>query len=354
MIIDPYKYMKSRSEKILILTFIFLGLIFISYNWWSRNQIKTIENRAPLKQLRVQNNQLIDEDGEKIILRGVAIEDPNYPYSRGIREEDFKELVYNWKVNVIKIPIHPGIWQQAQSQVINNLDKVINLAEKYRVYIIISWNAQGNPITKKTIEASLPFPLKGNPYNPDIELAKDFWSKISSRYKDKPFILYSIFSEPAFISWSEYKIVAEDLIDVIRKENSQALILVSGTEWGYDLSLVLDNPIKRENIIYETHVYPGKGKSYEVWERYFGYLSNKYPVFVGEWGFQRNSEDKNLDGTIEDFGQPFLDYLEQKQFSWTAWVWSKDWKPPMLINWNYQTTEFGEFVKEALEKYQKF
>lgn len=311
---------------------------------------KPVLTERDLPWLHTEENKLVDENGKAIILRGVAIEDPGYGLGRGLNERDFVELTQNWKVNVIRIPVHPDLWEQNPSYTTDYLDKIILFGKKYGMYILLGWHAHGNPITGEVEHVEYQYPYKGNPYNPDFDLAVQFWEKISERYKNNPGVMYSIFNEPAYMSWDEWGPVAEQLIDIIRARNPNSLILVSGVEWGYDLREVGKNPIGRNNILYEVHPYPGQANQHGPWDEYFGYLAEKYPVFVGEWGFDPNSLNENLKAGSENYGEILLDYMRERRMSWTAWVWSPEWEPSMLKNWDYDTTEFGNFIKNALDR----
>ena len=112
----------------------------------------------------------------------------------------------------------------------------------------------------------------------------------------------------------EWNAWARALIAAIRSVNDQALIFVSGTDWGYDLS---GFPLPGEaNLVYTTHVYRNKG---DQWDRTFGNLAARYPVFAAEWG----GEDVDV-----VWGKRLADYFEAREMGWTAWSWS-DW--PRLV-----------------------
>jgi len=51
---------------------------------------------------------------------------------------------------------------------------------------------------------------------------------------------------------------AEEIIDLIRTNEPKRTVLVGGVNWGYDLSGALTQPVRRQNVVYVTHPYPGK------------------------------------------------------------------------------------------------
>jgi aryl-phospho-beta-D-glucosidase BglC (GH1 family) len=226
------------------------------------------------------------------------------------------------------------------------------LGRKYGVYILLEWHAIGNPITGQT---DLPEwggqpPYHGNPYNPSMNLAVDFWHTVADRYKSDSWVIYSIFNEPSHITWREWRPAAEQLVDVIRSHNPKALVLISGINWAYDLRGVERNPVMRDNVVYEVHPYVMKSVWDGPWEQWFGFLADKYPIFAGEWGFEPGfSSDPNINATAENYGRPLLTYMASKGMSWTAWCWSAYWAPRMLASL-YVPTDFGELVKDTLKE----
>ena len=266
-----------------------------------------------------------------------------------LNDADMIELVQNWHANVIRVPIMPDLWQLYPLYFENILDPIVDLGNRYGVYILVDWHAAGNPITGETVYPawSNSYPNDGNPFNPNITLATRFWSSVAERYKNDPWVIYDIFNEPFRITWTDWRPVAQQLVDVVQSHNSRALVLVPGVSWAYDLSHVKQDPVQRQNIVYDTHPYPGGTVWFGPWDSYFGYLTNYYPVFASEWGFEPGASDQNLDGTVQSYGQPIVAYMAQKSMSWTAFCWSTVWDPFMLQT-RYTPTEFGELVKDTL------
>jgi hypothetical protein len=106
---------------------------------------------------------------------------------------------------------------------------------------------------------------------------------------------------------------------------------VSGINWAYDpRGMPMDLP----NIVYSSHVYPGKGND---WPDAFGNLSRTVPVFLGEFGGQDNAEEL-------DFVRGLLAYAQQLGIGWAAWSW---FNAPFLVN-RYEATRFGDIVRRGL------
>jgi hypothetical protein len=93
-------------------------------------------------------------------------------------------------------------------------------------------------------------------------------------------------------------------------------------------------PMDLSNIVYSSHVYPGKGND---WPEAFGNVSRTVPVFLGEFGGQDKSEEL-------DFVRRLVAYAQQLGIGWTAWSWFND---PFLIN-RYEATRLGDIVRRGL------
>ena len=183
-------------------------------------------------------------------------------------------------------------------------------------------------------------------YDPDLELAKSALANMAQRYKDEPHILYGTFNEPSYIAWRDWRPVAEELVDVIHTVNPEALVFVSGTDWGYDLSGAISDPVRHNNVVYETHPYPWKP---EGWQLTVEQLAQTAPVFIGEWGFSIEHPDDDGYVTLDDYGIPLIQFADEHEIGWTTWVWHPEWTPRMLKSWrNYIPTGFGQLVKNSL------
>lgn len=305
-----------------------------------------------LPRISVKGNRIVDEDNNSVVLRGVSIADPYrlYHTDNNFSEDIFSELS-NWNVNVVRVPIHPGWWQAEENYAQKYLDSVIRWGRKYGFYIILDWHAIGNPLNGKA--QSPEWKEKGyTVYNPSLKLAENAWTKLAERYGENSHVIFELFNEPTSIGslakWPPWKTDLTNLVDEIRKRAENKLILVSGWQWSHNLEGFSTYPIKRKNIAYVAHWYP-TNEGPKRWEDSFGFLKETYPVIVTEWGFSPTAEQKHYYGTREEFGNPFLSYMENKNMSWVAWCFHPTWGPKLVKNWNYEPTEEGILVKQALK-----
>ena len=134
----------------------------------------------------------------------------------------------------------------------------------------------------------------------------------------------------------------QKLYDTVRSRGAGNIVTVSGFDWGYDLSGVLQGyAIKGSNYLYETHLYPSR----KNWDKYFDDISDKYPVYVGEWGYG-GDESAGTNGPV--YARSLMDFMQKHHLSWTAWDLHPKASPCLIKDWTYEPTDFGQIVKDKL------
>lgn len=291
------------------------------------------------------------------MLRGVNRS--GFEYSQtgaGITAEEIQEITGCWGANVVRLPFNQ-VWALERpgydpSAYLEALDFVIDQAAARGAYTLLDlqWldavTPRGTTGEGRTnFVAALPEWASG-----------ELWGQLARRYLRESAVLYDIFNEPhdalpddeselrgmredgstfalesRRVSMAEWQPWARYLIAAIRGVNPDALIFVSGVNWGYDLRCF---PLAGvEGVVYSTHVYRNKGKR---WDEAFGSLAATHPVFAGEWG----------GGALDTkWGERLAAYLMERGIGWTAWSWSDE---PRLVDAGYVPTAFGKVVKRAL------
>lgn len=331
------------------------------------------EDRSPttsLSELTVSDNRIIDQDEQEIRLRGVNIEDPYLLANQDIDGDgeidphfenvgqDFQRIK-DMGVNVVRLTAIPGIYRElGESYFTDYYDQLVDLAEENGLYAILDYHAIGRPggwYPEELDDTTLPdHPVEGLYYT-DQETAVAFWEVVAERYGERSHVIFDIYNEPADeendFTWADWRPIGEALIEIIR-QFSDNLILGPGPYWTSDLSQVQENPYSDDNVVYAVHMYPGSldegANQQEEWEARFGFLAETYPIMVSEWGFEENG-DEVTNGTRVDYALPLLEYLDEKNLHWLAYVYHPFADPNMLENDWETLTEFGEFVAERLQ-----
>jgi aryl-phospho-beta-D-glucosidase BglC (GH1 family) len=336
------KFLSGKSLALLaILSLLIIGLTF--------------GQESKLSLIKVDGKYFKNEKGEKLIFRGFNISDPDKLQKSGHWSKSYFEMAKTWGANTIRIPVHPSAWRsRGQENYMALLDNAVKWAAELGLYVIIDWHSIGNLRTEKFQSAN---------YNTTLKETQDFWSLISKHFKgNHTAAFYEIFNEPTTsnntlgtCTWKEWKDISENIIKIILNNNPEAIPLVAGFDWAYDLTPVATDPINIPGICYVSHPYPEKrSQPWEPkWEKDFGFVADKYPVFATEFGFALPDEiGYEIPCRADEvYGKLITDYFDKKGISWMVWDFDPDWGPTMFKDWNYTPTRQGTFFKSILKKY---
>lgn len=309
-----------------------------------KEQFSSINQAQYPSRLLASGYQILDESGKAILLKGLMPPDPDKLMGKGKFNRTFFEAMEKTGANVIRIPVHAERWVNDDYYLWRYLDPAVTWAGEMGLYVIIDWHSIGNVVTGAG--AQMP-DVKQN----SMDLALSFWSTTARYFRNAPHVIFEVFNEPESITGIEWKQGAEKLIQVIRAQGADQLVIVGGINFGRDLSWVNDHPISETNLAYASHIYPAHASI--GWDGWFGQVAEKYPVISTEWGYvdkSRADAPFYLIGNRTNYGEPFLKYLAQKDVGWVACWYDDEWLPPMFENGQTQLTEYGKFVLENLQK----
>lgn len=356
--------MKANRLKATLLAIILTGSIAangqpglrsneIKHDWWHINHIKPFLQDPSIKKLstiKVKGNSFVDESGKTIVFKGLSISDPDKIVKDGRWSKKHFEVIKSWGANLIRIPVIPiSVHQRGIEEYVRILDEAVTWCTELGIYVIIDWHSIGN-LQMEVLAHDMMNTTKKETFN--------FWATISEHYNGVPTVaFYEIFNEPTLnggkygaCSWEEWKLLCEQMIDIIYAHDKETIPLVAGFNWAYDLTPVRNKPIEREGIAYVVHPYPGKRQipREPQWEQDFGFVADKYPLIATEIGFMKESEDKTL---LDDgiYGPSLMNYFNKKGISWVVWVFDPVWVPEMIQSWNYEPTAQGEFFRSVMQ-----
>lgn len=329
--------------------------------WWNATDIPAFDKSKISQQLalvKVQGNKFVDDKGKVVVFRGVNIADPDKIANDKRFTKSHFEAIKAWGANVVRVPVHPSAWRkQGKKAYLALLDQTILWANELGIYVIIDWHSIGN-LKSQMFQTTSYYTDKGETH--------DFWRTVSERYAGVNAVaFYEIFNEPTVfngrlgvVSWAEWKAINEEIITVIQAHNPNAISLVAGFNWAYDLTPVATAPIERENVAYVSHPYPMKVSApYEQnWTRDFGFVADKYPVFATEIGYQLATDKGAHIPVIDDgkYGKRITDYFGDKGISWVAWVFDPDWSPQLITDYDtYAPTMQGKHFREVMLRENK-
>ncbi len=286
-------------------------------------------NAKKLPLISVKGNRFVDPQGATVLLRGLAIADPDKIESQGHWSKDLFVRVKEMGAKVVRIPVHPVAWRgRGPSNYIKLLDQAVEWCTDLDMYVDLDWHSIGN-LTTGLFQDPM--------YDTSLQETYSFWRAMARHYAGhNTIVFYELFNEPTTyngqlgpVVWADWKKIQENLITIIRAYNPQALVLVAGFDWAYDLTPLREAPIAAENIGYVTHPYSFKrSQPWEPkWEEDFGFAAGKYPVVATEFG---DASAAAPDATRPAYGPSIFKYLESKGISWIVWCFDPEWGPTLI------------------------
>lgn len=342
--------MKKKKRKVLkvfliiiMLPFIFIIMLMIFGNGKLMLPVEkkeafelSIDGASYAQELAVEDGMIVNEQGKPVVLQGLMV-----PEARRLNQEDkfneeYFEEVFACGGNVIRVPVHPEAWEQDEYYLWRYLDPIVEWAVKNNKYVILDLHFIGNIESGKGDEMPN---IKTEP----MVFSVAFWELVAGYFKEVPNVIFEIYNEPALIDNKTWSQSAQLLVDTIRDTGAKQLIIVSGTEYSYDLSYWAKAPMQESNIVYAAHIFPNRKKGLQILDE----ISDDIPVIVTEWGYISNEEPVKQDyltGGRNDYGLPMLQLMERKGISWVACWYDDNWEPPMFCKNSNDKTDWGELI----------
>jgi endoglucanase len=310
---------------------------------------------APHGRLRVSNGKLLDGTGAQIVLKGLGCASISAAKALDKWNEDYFANARSWNAEIVRLPVFPVDYRENAEQTLLDLDDALRWCQKHDLYLIIDYHVVGNA-TQGLFQ-----------WEEDLSTTwaeiEAFWTTVSARYADQPTVAFGeIYNEPAaleylggqwtFADWSKH---ADSIVAILRKHAPKTIPVVAGLDYAYDFSDGGDRPFADPDIALSAHPYPGRAQKNRsaAWDMAFGYLSDRYPILLTEFGFDPNDQTDQW-GTYRadlSYGREILHYAKEKNISWTPFVFFNDpgWPMPLFSDWeNLTPTLSGQFFKDVL------
>lgn len=287
--------------------------------------------------LSVKGTFLVNEKGDKIVLRGVSYGWHNW-WPRFYTQESVKWLADDWKCTVVRaaMGVGPrGSYSDKKEWSKEKINAVVDGAIANGIYVIIDWHS----------------------HEIHTEEAKQFFAEMAGKYGNQPNVIYEIFNEPVKDSWEKVKEYSVEVIKAIREKDPDNIILVGSPHWDQDIHLVADAPIKGfENLMYTVHFYAAThGK--ELRDRSDYALKKGIPIFVSECAGMEASGN----GPINyEAWNTWINWMEANKISWMSWsIADKNETCSMLNttaanNGNWSESDLKESGIKTREKLREF
>jgi endoglucanase len=157
------------------------------------------------------------------------------------REEDFA-LIAEWGFDFVRLPMSyhcwsdPHDWRLIREPVMKEIDAAVALGRQYGVHVCLNFHrAPGYSVDRSVAE---PFNLWTD--SEALEASVYHWRHFAARYKDVPnsALSFDLLNEPGMMAPDRllddgtYFRVAKALVEGIRAESPERLIIADGLSWG--------------------------------------------------------------------------------------------------------------------------
>lgn len=256
-------------------------------------------NAQPVKEhgkLSVKGTQLVNQNGEAVVLRGVSYGWHNW-WPRFYNASTVKWFRDDWGATVVRaaMGIDPDRgYLRSRDWSLERIEAVIQAAIENDMYVIIDWHS----------------------HKVYTEEAKEFFTQMAKKYGHYPHVIYEIFNEPERIAWEPVKQYSIEVMKAIREVDPDNIILVGSPHWCQDLHIVADDPIEGfTNIMYTMHFYAATHKQF-LRDRCDYALSKGIPIFVSECAGMEATGNGPIN---HEEWQTWLEWMEANKLSWVTW-----------------------------------
>ena len=330
---------------------------------------------ARLPQLHTHGNQILDSNGKPVRLCGVNTACMEWSSDgEGHILDTVRVAIHDWNVNIIRLPLSQDRWfgvapeQKDKGEAYQALvQKVVDYCATSGCYVLLDlhWNdcnQWGSNI--------------GQHVMPDMN-SVTFWRSCARAYRNNPAVLFDLYNEPHNISWDIWLkggVISEtngagarqgrfvprkyitpgmqSLLDTVRNEGANNVIVCGGLDWAYDLSGFLKGYALKDTygngVIYACHAYNNKGESVDKWLSHLDAARPKIPVIMSEFGDQGRGANANKP---TPWIARVVAEMDLRKSNYIAWDLHPAASPCLIANWDYKPTpSFGEVVLASLKK----
>jgi endoglucanase len=292
----------------------------------------------------VSGNHLVDGAGQPLRLLGVDRSGTEYACVQwggifdGPSSDASVAAMAAWHVNAVRVPMNEDCWLGINGAPVSGLTaaqyqqaiaQYVQLLHNHGLYAILDlhWNAPGGSLAN------------GQQAMVDADHGPAFWASVASAFKGDPAVIFDLYNEPEFISWSCWLSGAgcpvswpvagmQSLVTAVRGSGATQPIMLGGVAYANDLSQWLANEPSdpQAALVASFHVYNfNTCHTIACWDSQVAPVAAQVPVVAGEIG-----ED--------DGGHSFIDgvmgWADAKGISYLAWTWDT-WgcgNAPVLIS----------------------
>jgi hypothetical protein len=292
---------------------------------------------VPMPSLSVAKNSIVDDAGNRVSLRGVTVAGvdsasmaPGQTLADALSLDSINLALMRglWELNLVRVPFQAqtilfGTAGLSAARVVSGLDLLIARLSNAGAYTLLTVQAPDGA---------------GAPPAPDAFTSRA-WQVLASRYKNEPGVLYELFStsDPLASTWPS---TAQELVGIIRKQNSAALLLLGSGLGGVDvagLPYLLPDGSPMPNVAYTVSVSPQSPPGAD--DDSVAALADRSPVFA-LWSDDADSPSR--------LSPRAADFFSRHNIHWAAANWNAD--PRLVVDaaqHDLSETSWGLIAKRA-------
>ncbi len=307
--------------------------------------------------LQLVNNQLCDNGGNPVQLRGVCAKN-FYDWKYFCVGGDDFDAMKQFGANVVSFNVLYSYMDMGMTTMA--IENAIDWCHKNGLYLLVNWNYREN---FSSVEYNS---FHNNSMSDIINMFGNLSEYCKSRGYDN--VLYNIGHDFREVSWSSIKQYADLILPAIQTNRPGAVVIVGTPNDNKDICSVIADPIDPAsypnlNIMYDFTYYT---KDTISLLDTLNIAAGSLPIFVSEWHFgDINSYGDGLAGNFVDetakadlFRETCYKNSGNQQISWCGNVWSEE--PPSCVdniwatgakNNHYQDSYLsyvGQYMKNVL------
>ena len=369
--------MKFRAFVISLVAALLIGLLTTG--------LRTATAQAsPVPRLQVAADELVDADGNQVVLHGVDITGPESQCvkGKGIFASPVGQMsvaaMKHWGVDAVRVPLNEACWN-GESYVRpafsglryrNAIEAYVTELNANGIVAILDLHWTDGSYTGKAALCSSAQATCQKPM-PDLAGSVRFWSSVARSFRNDDSVIFDLFNEPypnralptetaAWECWRDggascspgisYPVAGmQTLVDTVRATGARNVIMLGGLDFANDLSDWLQyqpaDPDHEE--VASWHSYNTSGCNTEsCWTANVAPVMASVPVIAGEIG---------ENDCADDYIDPLMAFLDSDSSSYLAWVWNTSVTctggPSLITSYDGTPTAYGAGYRSHLRSF---